>query len=174
MEQPDSLRIDDQLCFALYAATNEVIRSYRPLLRRIGLTYPQYLLLMVLWGEDKLSLTAVADRLHLPVNGVLPVVERLQSAGYLTRRHSRHDGRVVTVELTAAGAGLEAEAHRAQRKVVCHTGLDPAALDTLRGELQDLQQRLSAPADDDPWDPSEPVSQPDLTSPILTAPSEGP
>lgn len=166
MEQSDVLRLDDQLCFALYAATNEVIRSYRPLLRRIGLTYPQYLLLMVLWQDDRLSLTALADRLHLPVNGVLPVVERLQSAGYLTRRHSRRDGRVVTVELTPAGARLEAEALRAQRKVVCHTGLNPAELDALRAELQELRERLSGPADVDPWDPSAPVPQADLTSPI--------
>lgn len=162
MERQDALRLDNQLCFALYAATNEVIRSYRPLLRRIGLTYPQYLVLMAMWEEDGLSLTALAGRLHLPVNGVLPVVERLQSAGFLTRRQSRRDGRVVTVELTAAGAALETEALRAQRQVVCRTGLDPTSLDALRDELQELRLQLSAPAEADPWDP---VRQPDLTSP---------
>lgn len=165
MDRPDELRLDDQLCFALYAATNEVIRSYRPLLRRIGLTYPQYLVLMALWEEDGLSLSALAGRLHLPVNGVLPVVERLQSAGFLTRRQSRRDGRVVTVELTAAGAGLEIEALRAQREVVCHTGLSPDSLEGLRAELQQLQLRLSQPVDADPWDRSTPARQPDLTRP---------
>ncbi len=165
MDRTDTLRLNDQLCFALYAATNEVIRSYRPMLRRIGLTYPQYLTLMVLWEEDGLSLTTLSDRLHLPVNGVLPVVDRLQSAGFVARRQSRRDGRVVTVELTSAGAALEQQAFVAQRRVVCQTGLHPDTLDALRDELQDLRVSLSQRPDVDPWEPQPAASQADLTHP---------
>lgn len=164
MTSTDELRLDDQLCFALYSATNEVIRAYRPLLRRIGLTYPQYLALMALWERDGQALSELAEQLHLPVNGVLPVVDRLQAAGFIERRRSRRDRRVVIVELTNAGADLERDAFRAQRQVVCQTGLDSAALDGLRNELTALRQRLTGAEERDSWDPASSKPQPNAES----------
>ena len=78
------LRLDDQLCFALYAATNEIVRVYRPLLAELGLTYPQYLLMMALWEQDDQPVTAPARTLHLPAHGVLPVLTRLAEAGLVS------------------------------------------------------------------------------------------
>ncbi len=164
MGNTDELRLDDQLCFALYSATNEVIRAYRPLLRRIGLTYPQYLALMALWERDGLALSELAEQLHLPVNGVLPVIERLQAAGFIERRRSRRDRRVVIVELTSAGADLERDAFRAQRQVVCQTGLDPETLEALRNELQSLRERVLKAQDVDSWDPASAKNRTDADS----------
>ena len=103
-------------CFALYAAANSVIRAYRPLLRDIGLTYPQYLTLMVLW------------------------------LGHLSRARDDGDARVVRTRLTPLGADLEREAAPVQRNVVCRTGLDELSLAALRRQLQHLANDMHAPA----------------------------
>ena len=146
MREPDTVRIDDQLCFALYAATNSVLRAYRPLLRDIGLTYPQYLTLMVLWQQDGLSVGQIADRLQLPGNALTPLLARLEQLGYLSRTRDDHDGRVVRARLTPLGADLEREASAVQRSVVCRTGLDEVALAALRRQLQDLVDDMRDPA----------------------------
>ena len=136
-------RLDDQLCFALYAATNAVVRAYRPLLARLGLTYPQYLTLMILWQDDDQSTSDIARRLRLPVHGVLPVLGRLEGAGLVRRRRDTSDRRVVRVELTRRGRSLQRAAAEAQQEVVCQTRLDPEALAALRDELHDLTAVLS-------------------------------
>ncbi len=146
MHEPDTVRIDDQLCFALYAAANSVIRAYRPLLRDIGLTYPQYLALMVLWQQDGLSVNQIADRLQLPGNALTPLLARLEQLGYLSRTRDHGDGRVVRARLTPLGIDLEREAAAVQRHVVCRTGLDEVSLAALRTQLQDLVDDMRAPA----------------------------
>ncbi|GAA3551546.1 MarR family transcriptional regulator [Microlunatus spumicola] len=132
------LRLDDQLCFALYAATNAVVRSYRPLLLELGLTYPQYLVMMALWEKEDLSVGDLGARLDLPVSGITPVLDRLDRAGLLDRRRGTPDRRVVLVALTDAGRALEEQAAKAQHQVRCQTLLTPDALANLRDELQDL------------------------------------
>ena len=138
MAATGTLRLDDQLCFGLYAATTAITRAYRPLLAGIGLTYPQYLVMMVLWQHGELAVQDIAARLHLPPHGVSPLVERLAAAGLVERRREAPDRRVVHVRLTAAGAGLEAEAARVQQAVARRTRLRPDALDALREDLHDL------------------------------------
>ena len=139
----DRLRIGDQLCFALYAATNAVTRAYRPLLAEIDLTYPQYLVMMALWQDGPCASRAIAERLQLPANAVSPLIDRLETAGLVERRRTGGDRRVVPVHLTEKGAALEAAAASAQGAVVCRTGLDPQALAALRRELHALTARLS-------------------------------
>ncbi|MEJ7702447.1 MAG: MarR family winged helix-turn-helix transcriptional regulator [Geodermatophilaceae bacterium] len=142
MGRPTNLRLDDQLCFALYAATNAVTRAYRPLLEQIGLTYPQYLVMLVLWQDGGHAVKEIAARLALPAHAVSPMIERLESAGLVVRRRAATDRRVVHVQLTAAGVDLEAAAARAQATVACRTQLGPLALDDLRDELHDLVERM--------------------------------
>ena len=141
--RPDNLLLGDQLCFALYAATNSITRAYRPLLQRIGLTYPQYLVLLVLWQEGERSVNQIAERLALAPHALSPLLERLETAGLVARQRSAPDRRVVRVRCTPGGAALEAAASEVQREVACATRLDPAALAALRDQLQDLTSAMS-------------------------------
>lgn len=138
MATATNLRLDDQLCFALYAATNTVVRAYRPLLDRIGLTYPQYLVMLVLWQGDDLAVSEIAQQLVLPPHGLSPLLDRLTGAGLVTRTRDAADHRVVRVKLTAAGRDLECAAVPVQTAVVCQTTLSDDALADLREQLHDL------------------------------------
>ncbi len=145
MEQLDptsGLRLDDQLCFALYAATHAIIRRYRPLLEGIGLTYPQYLVMLTLWQDGPAPVGRIARRLELDSHAVTPLVERLEVAGLVHRRRGT-DRRQVVVAATGRGRDLEAAAARVQAEVACATGLDPVALADLRGHLRTLSAHLS-------------------------------
>ena len=142
MSSPMTLRLDDQLCFALYAATNSVTRAYRPLLEEIGLTYPQYLVMMVLWQDDELPVHLIASRLALAPHAISPLLRRLEDAGLLVRRQDTADRRVFHVHLTASGVALEQSAARAQLAVVDQTRLCPPELHGLRDELHDLVRRM--------------------------------
>jgi len=137
------LRLDDQLCFALYAATNEIIRTYRPLLAELGLTYPQYLLLMALWERDNQTVTEVAHTLRLPAHGLLPIITRLERTGFLNRNRDPHDRRAVRLTLTTTGRALEHRAAQAQHQVGCRTKLSPTRLGRLRGQLHQLTTALT-------------------------------
>lgn len=137
------LRLDDQLCFALYAATNAVTRSYRPLLGELGITYPQYLVLMALWEHGEQPVHEIADRVQLTPHALSPLLRRLEQAGLVERWRSAADRRVVTVTLTDAGADLHDAAAEAQAGVVCHTGLEADDLDELRDTLHALVRRMS-------------------------------
>ena len=138
------LRLDDQLCFALYAATNAITRAYRPLLRELGITYPQYLTLMALWEHGTSSVSDLAQRLDLPAHGMTPLLQRLEQTGLITRRRNPLDSWVVLVDLTSAGVSLEASAAAVQHTVECATGLDPQTLAALRSQLHRLLNDLRA------------------------------
>jgi len=135
-------RLDDQLCFALYAATNAVTRVYRPLLQAIGLTYPQYLVLLVLWEHGSQRLGEIADRLGLATHAVSPIIDRLEEAGLVRRAGDEIDGRVVRVEVTEAGSELEASAAAIQDEVRCRTMLDADDVVRLRSQLVQLVDRM--------------------------------
>lgn len=138
--------LEEQLCFALYSATNAVIRTYRPWLRDIGLTYPQYLVLLVLWQDGERTMGEIANRLALPPGGVTPIVERLEAAELVVRRRDEDDRRVVHVGLTKSGAELEQAGIEAQRKVSCATTMEDDELSALRIMLNGLTTRLCASA----------------------------
>lgn len=143
MSTPTNLRLDDQLCFALYAATNQVTRAYRPLLERIGLTYPQYLVMLVLWEADSRAISDIAGRLQLTSHALSPMLRRLEQAGLLKRHVDGSDGRVVNVALTAQGRALESAASSAQYEVVQQTGLCGEDLADLREALHALVLTMS-------------------------------
>ena len=146
MGRPSNLRLDDQLCFALYAAMNTVTTAYRPLLERVGLTYQQYLVMLVLWQDGPHAVHEIATRLALPPHAVSPHVDSLECAGLVVRRREAPDRRVVHIQLTAAGLELETAAAAAQRTVACRTQLDGPTLDGLREQLP-LVRRMDADHD---------------------------
>ena len=108
-------RLGDQLCFALYAATNAMTRTYRPLLTELDITYPQYLVLLVLWERDGIRLGEIAEELYLATHAVSPIIDRLEETGLVKRTKDPADGRAVAVELTMRGRELESSAVTIQR-----------------------------------------------------------
>ncbi|MEO1470041.1 MAG: MarR family transcriptional regulator [Pseudomonadota bacterium] len=144
MSPATKLRLDDQLCFSLYAATNAIIRAYRPMLAEIGLTYPQYLLMLVLWQDGDRTVRELADRLKLSPSAVTPLVDRLEIAGLVRRTRDEHDRRVVHVSVTEQGAAVESDAAAVQFRVACDTGLGAEGLGKMREELHSLAERIES------------------------------
>jgi DNA-binding MarR family transcriptional regulator len=135
-------RLDDQLCFALYAATHAITRRYRPLLEAIGLTYPQYLLMLILWQDGCTTVGQIAHRLELDSHAVTPLVARLDVAG-LVHRAVGSDRRQVMVSATARGRELQKAAAAAQAHVADDTGLTPSEMANLRHRLRQLTEQLT-------------------------------
>jgi DNA-binding MarR family transcriptional regulator len=135
-------RLSDQLCFALYAATNAMTRAYRPLLAEMGLTYPQYLVMLVMWEKESCRLGEIAEELRLATHAVSPIIDRLEEAGLVRRTEDEDDARAVRVEVTKQGSRLETLASRVQDEVRFRTDLDPASVARLRADLHDLVDRL--------------------------------
>jgi MarR family transcriptional regulator, organic hydroperoxide resistance regulator len=138
----DPLRLDSQLCFALYAATRAMTQAYAPLLRPLGLTYPQYLVMLLLWEEDGLTVGELGERLELDSGTLTPLLKRLEAAGLLRRARDRADARVVRIHLTSPGRALKARARDIPRAVACSAGLTLTELARLRGELRRLTHTL--------------------------------
>lgn len=141
--KPRRLKLDDQLCFALYAATNAVTRAYRPLLGELNLSYPQYLVMLALWQDGVTAIHDLATRLRLGSSAITPLVDRLEAAGFVTRARAT-DRRIVLVSLTDSGRRLEEKVAVAQEAVVCRTGLAEDELADLRRDLRDLTDRIAA------------------------------
>ncbi|MCG9725621.1 MarR family winged helix-turn-helix transcriptional regulator [Vibrio brasiliensis] len=119
-----SLLLDNQVCFPLYSASNAVIRTYRPLLDKLELTYSQYLVMMVLWQNDGVSVKDVGSRLHLDSGTLTPLLKRLESKGFVVRGRSEQDERVRVLKLTEAGADLKQQALQVPAEMKCKIQLD--------------------------------------------------
>ena len=133
-----SLNLDEQLCFALYAATNQIVRAYRSPLAGIGLTYPQYLAMLVLWEHGEQTVKGLADRLGLDSSTLTPLLKRLEAAGYVSRQRDASDERIVRISLTRSGHGLRRPAAQIQRRVACRTRLSQDQFVELRSQLHAL------------------------------------
>ncbi|MGW1725064.1 MarR family winged helix-turn-helix transcriptional regulator [Streptomyces sp. NPDC002306] len=142
-----SLLLDDQLCFALYAAQRAVTAAYRPLLDELGLTYPQYLVLLVLWERGEITVKELTEALRLDYGTVSPLLKRLESAGLLRRERSARDERSVFVAVTGRGETLRERAARLPGALLTATGLDPADAVRLRQELRELALRAHSAAE---------------------------
>ena len=141
----DLLRLDRQLCFALHAASRAVTQAYQPLLAPLGLTYPQYLVLLVLWEGDGLLVKAIGERLDLDSGTLTPLLKRLEAAGRVVRERQADDQRQVRIRLTQAGRELEIRAAAIPRELACRYGGDPEAagrMDALRETLHALRGHL--------------------------------
>jgi DNA-binding MarR family transcriptional regulator len=132
------LALDRQVCFALAVASRTVIGLYRPLLEPMGLTHPQYLVLLALWEEAPLKVSELSRRLSLEPATLSPLVKRLEANGLVRRDRDPHDDRALAVTLTARGAALRAEAERIPPAVLDRLGMDVADLEELRDGLSRL------------------------------------
>lgn len=139
--------LEQHLCFALYRASRAMIRGYASLLEPMGLTYAQYLVLLVLWEEDALSVRQLGERLSLDSATLTPLLKRLEAQGAIERRRAPDDERVVRVRLTEKGHALRAECRDLPKAAACRLGDfgDPALvarIERLRQELTELADRL--------------------------------
>ena len=132
------LKLDNQLCFLLYGASRAVTQLYQPLLEPLGLTYPQYLVLLVLWEDDGASVRTLSERLYLDSGTLTPLLSRLESAGLVRRERSAEDARVVDIYPTAAGKKLKRAARSVPEALLCRLGLPMQELARVRGELKRL------------------------------------
>lgn len=139
MDKPnDALRLENQLCFPLYAASREVVKRYRPHLDALNLTYTQYICMLVMWEHGQCSVKELGKRLYLDSGTLTPVLKSLEQKGYIRRYRSPQDERVLLAELTEEGAALRADAADIPEQVGCALHLSPdkaAALYTLLHEL---------------------------------------
>ena len=140
----DLLALDNQLCFALYAASGLVTRAYRPLLEPLGLTYPQYLAMLVLWEQAPRTVKALGEALDLDSGTLTPLLKRLEGAGYVTRTRDADDERRVQIALTPAGEALKTKAAEVPAALACRLNLPVEEIVALRATLQDLARRMKA------------------------------
>ena len=139
-----SLKLDDQLCFSVYAAGHAFNRFYKPLLEPLGLTYPQYLVLLTLWEQEGLPLKAIGDRLGLDSGTLTPLLRRMEEAGLVTRHRDGADERLVRIHLTAKGKRLEAKAQAFPEKIGRAAQCSATELTALRKLLFALRNDLDA------------------------------
>ena len=124
MDRYDTLKLENQLCFPLYAASREVIKHYHPYLTQLGLTYTQYIAMMVLWADRKISVKELGQKLFLDSGTLTPVMKSLEEKGYVNRRRSSEDERVLIVEITDEGDALKERAVSIPEKIAGCVKLD--------------------------------------------------
>lgn len=127
----DPLKLENQLCFPLYAASREVIKQYRPYLDELGITYTQYVTMMVFWEQGSISVKELGQRLCLDSGTLTPVLKSLEAKGFITRCRSKEDERVLIAEITPEGTALREKALSVPSKVACSIKLSPDEAATL-------------------------------------------
>jgi MarR family transcriptional regulator, organic hydroperoxide resistance regulator len=142
----DRLRLDHQLCFALYRASRALTRAYAPLLAPLDITYPQYLVLLVLWERDGVPIKHLGTRLALDSGTLTPLLKRLEHQGLVSRRRSEQDERVVRIHLAVAGRALRTRAQRIPAALARRAGFDVGSSASVR-ELARLRDELTQLAD---------------------------
>ncbi|WP_018132730.1 MarR family winged helix-turn-helix transcriptional regulator [Effusibacillus pohliae] len=137
-----SLLLENQLCFTIYACSREITKLYRPLLEKLGLTYPQYLVLLVLWERDGITVKELGERLYLDSGTLTPLLKRMESSGLVARERSHEDERKVRIRLTGRGKALQEAAREVPYELLCRSGLTADELQRLLAEFQRLLQRV--------------------------------
>ena len=138
-----SLLLDDQLCFALYAASRAVTQRYRPHLEKLGLTYPQYLVMLVLWEQGATTVKELANELHLDYGTLSPLLKRLAAAGLVERHRRSDDERSVEIRLTQRGRTLKRKATDIPQLIVDAYKLDANDFASLRNSLRELAESVT-------------------------------
>lgn len=139
----DPLLLDRQICFPLYAASNLLTRVYRPVLAPLGLTYPQYLAMLVLWEKSPASVGELGKRLHLDSGTLTPLLKRMEQGGLVDRCRDPQDERRVLVGLTQKGRALRKAARAVPDTLSLQLNLDPAAIEDLRNSVQSMVRAMA-------------------------------
>lgn len=135
--------LNDQLCFALYSTSLAMMRIYRGLLPKLGLTYPQYLVMMVLWEQDQLTVSDIGERLFLDSATLTPLLKRMEAQGLVARERARHDERQVIVSLTEQGQALRQDAAALLPEILGATKCSVDEITGLRDQLVGLRKKLN-------------------------------
>ena len=135
-------QLDDQLCFSLYAASLAMSKLYRKLLRKLGITYSQYLVLMVLWEQDQQTVSGIGERLQLDSATLTPLLKRMEQGGLVDRVRAASDERQVIVSLTPHGSALRKEAAKFPPQLLCATGCSVQHVTALKQQLDELRENL--------------------------------
>jgi len=141
---PDRVTLDDMVCFSLYSASNAMIRAYRPLLDTLNLTYSQYIVMLVMWEKECLSVKALGEKVHLDSGTLTPLLKRLEGKGLVSRRRSDTDERVREISLTEAGKALQTQAAQVPASLLCQVDMPLASLKALKASCDALYTQLSA------------------------------
>ena len=139
-----NLWLKNQLCFALYSATHTIVRFYTSKLAAVGLTYPQYLVLIVLWERDGISVKQLSETLDLDSGTLTPILKRMQAGGLVLRKRNSADERIVNLFLTKDAFGLRKRVAQIQKLVACQTGLPDSEFVELRDKLNELIKAMNA------------------------------
>lgn len=138
------LQLDNQLCFALYSTSLAMTKLYKPMLEEMGLTYPQYLAMLVLWEQDGLTVSELGERLYLDSGTLTPLLKRMETAGLVSRIRAVQDERRVHITLTAAGRKLKAKAAKIPGCIMSATQCSIPELVSLTQQVQSFRKRLTA------------------------------
>jgi len=138
----NQLALENQFCFALYSASHAMTKTYKPMLDRLGLTYPQYLVMLVLWENDAILVKEIGARLFLDSGTLTPLLKRLETNGLVTRNRDPHDERQVRIALSEHGRALREQASTIPAQVLCASGQELGPLGSLRTELSRVRDDM--------------------------------
>lgn len=142
MDKYNILKLENQLCFRLYASSREVIKKYKPILDQYNLTYTQYLTMLVLWENEKITVKDIGEKLHLDSGTLTPLIKKLENMNLVTKYRSKEDHRVVIVELTDKGRNLKDDMIDVPRKAFCSLGIEKEQILELKKNLDSLLEIL--------------------------------
>ena len=142
MENPKTPKLENQICFPLYVIAKEITGLYRPILDELDMTYPQYLVMMVLWEGDGLTVTHIGEKLYLDSGTLTPLLKRLESKGFISRKRKKEDERVVEVFLDEAGKQLQKKACEIPGKIQEKLGIQPEELLHLKDTVLKILNKI--------------------------------
>ncbi len=145
----EELKLDNQLCFALYSTSLAMSKLYKPYLQAMQLTYPQYLIMLILWEQDGVTLSDLGKKVMQDLGALSPVIKRMEIAGLISRQPSQEDERKVIICLTDAGQALQQQAKQIPADILCSTRLSIEGIAELRQQLQMLRQQLTTSTKDE-------------------------
>ncbi len=142
MENPECLKLDNQLCFPLYVIAKEMTGLYRPFLDELDITYPQYLVMMILWEHDGLPVNSIGEKLYLDSGTLTPLLKRLEAKGFISRKRKKEDERVVEVFITESGKDLQQKACEIPGKLLRKIDAAPEDWIALKESVQKILNKI--------------------------------
>ncbi|BBI33116.1 MarR family winged helix-turn-helix transcriptional regulator [Cohnella abietis] len=148
MDTGPVLKLDNHLCFAVYACSREITKLYHPILKELGITYTQYVTMLALWEEDRVTVKQLGQRLYLDSGTLTPLLKKLEAMGHVTRERDKQDERSVIIALTEKGKLLKDQALDVPEKLFCQAGVSLAEAETLRKQIMDMLQKVQKATQD--------------------------